>query len=98
MGFRVQGGAKAAVYAARKFLSKIPADHAVVKLDFWGAFNSIYRDKMLEATRNLTPDIFPFIHTTYSSSSHLYWGDRIILSAKGAQQGDPLGPHASSSG
>ena len=55
-------------------------DHAVVKLDFQNAFNSIHRDNTLEVTWDLAPDIFPFVHTAYSSS-HLHWGDRIILSA-----------------
>ena len=40
-GFVVQGGAEAVVHAARRFLSKVPADHAVVKLDFQNAFNSV---------------------------------------------------------
>ena len=47
---------------------------------------------MLEATLVLTPDLFPFAHSVYSSPSSLYWGDRIIQSAEGVQQGDPLGP------
>ena len=72
LGFGVRGGAEAAAHAARRFLSKMPADHTVVKLDFQNAFNSIYWDKLLEATRDLVPDIFPFIHTAYSSFSHLH--------------------------
>ena len=55
------------------------ADNVVVKLDFQNAFNSIHQYRMLEATLNLAPDIFPFVHAAYSSSSHLHWGDRLIL-------------------
>ena len=87
LGFGVRGGAAAAVHAARRFLSKMTVDHAVVKLDFQNAFDSIYQDKMLEATRDLAPDIFPFVHTAYFSSSHPHWGDRIMLSAKGVPAG-----------
>ena len=46
---------------------------------------------MLDATRDLAPDIYPFIHCSYSSPSHLHWGDRSIVSAEGVEQGDHLG-------
>ena len=92
LGYGVKGGAEAAVHAMRSFLSSLAVGRAVVKLDFQNAFNSIHRDKMLEATRDIAPEIFPFVHSSYSSPSHLLWGDRLILSAEGVQQGDPLGP------
>ena len=34
LSFGEQGGAEAAVHAVRRFLSKMPVDHGVVKLDF----------------------------------------------------------------
>ena len=55
------------------------------------AFNSVRRDKMLTAVRDLVPTLFPFIHSVYSSPSLLFWGDKIIQSSEGVQQGDPLG-------
>ena len=62
-----------------------------MKLDFKNAFNSVRRDKMLTAVRDLVPMLFPFIHSVYSSPSLLFWGDKIIQSSEGVQQGDPLG-------
>ena len=56
LGYGVKRGAEAAVHATRSFLTSLAA---VVKLDFQNAFNSIHRDKMLEATRDLAPEIFP---------------------------------------
>jgi len=47
---------------------------------------------MLEAVRELAPDIYPLVYSAYSSPSILYWGARHIQSAEGVQQGDPLGP------
>ena len=38
---------------AKRFLSKKFADHVVLKLDVQIAFNSIYWNEMLEATRDL---------------------------------------------
>ena len=49
LGFGVCGGSEAAVHAARRFLSAMGEDQAVVKLDFTNAFNSIRRDCVLEA-------------------------------------------------
>ncbi len=92
LGYGVSGGAEAAVHAARKFLSNLDPEHAIVKLDFSNAFNSIRRDSMLEAIRSHAPSIYPLVHTAYSAPSVLRWGDRTISSAEGVQQGDPLGP------
>ncbi len=79
------------MHAARKFLSNLDPEHAIVKLDFSNAFNSIRRDSMLEAIRSHAP-IYPLVHTAYSAPSVLRWGDRTISSGEGVQQGDPLGP------
>ena len=47
---------------------------------------------MLASVEQLAPSIFPFIHSVYSAPSSLFWGDRVIHSCEGVQQGDPLGP------
>ena len=83
---------EAAVHATRSFLSSLAVGRAVVKLDFQNAFNSIHRHKMLEATGDLAPEMFLFVHYSYFSPSHLLWDDMLIFSAEGVQQGDPLWP------
>ena len=85
-------GSEAAVHAARLYLRNLQTGSAMVKLDFCNAFNTIRRDKMLEATLKFAPDIFPFVFSAYSASSSLFWEGRVIQSAEGLQQGDPLGP------
>ena len=93
LGYGVSKEAEAAVHAARLYISNLGSNKAVLKLDFINAFNSIRRDKMLNAVKLLAaPSIYPFVHSAYSSSSSLFWGDKIIPSAEGIQQGDPLGP------
>ena len=67
-------------------------NHWIVKLDFKNAFNSLRIDKMLLAVRELAPALYPFVHSSYSSPSSLFWHDSVLLSAEGVQQGDPLGP------
>ena len=92
LGFGVQGGAEAAVHAARLYLANLNPGAALLKLDFKNAFNSIRRDKMLLAVLDLCPSLFRFVHSAYASTSSLFWGTELIHSAEGVQQGDPLGP------
>ena len=47
--YGVRGGVEAAVHATRKYLQNLPSGHAMLKLDFRNAFNSVRRDKVLEA-------------------------------------------------
>ena len=92
LGFGVPGGADAAVHASRIFLNSLPSDKALLKVDFSNAFNTIRRDKILEATKAHIPTLLPFVHSVYSSSSTLLWEGELLLSSEGIQQGDPLGP------
>ena len=92
LGYGVKKGVEAAVHATRLYLRTLGPGKAILKLDFRNAFNSIRRDKVLEAVREHVPELLPFVYAAYSSPSSLFWGDRIIRSAEGVQQGDPLGP------
>ena len=47
---------------------------------------------MSEAVHDVAPEIYPLVHSAYSSPSTLLGGDHTIMSAEGVQQGDPLGP------
>ena len=47
---------------------------------------------MLLAMHELAPTLYPFVHSSYSSPSSLFWHGSILQSAEGVQQGDPLGP------
>ena len=64
LGFGVCGGSEAAVHAARRFLSAMGEDQAVVKLDFTNAFNSIRRDCVLEAVQSRCPSLYAFAQRT----------------------------------
>ena len=63
-----------------------------MKVDFKNAFNSIRRDKMLLAVEEFIPELLPFVHSAYSKPSSLMWGNDVLQSLEGVQQGDPLGP------
>ena len=92
LGYGVKGGAEATVHAARTYLHSSDPSNALLKLDFKNAFNSIRRDKMLEAVQRLAPQLICFVYSAYSSPSSLFSGDKVIQSAEDVQQGDPLGP------
>ena len=47
---------------------------------------------MLTAVRDVTPELFNFVYSTYRNPSSLFCGDHTIQSEEGVQQGDPLGP------
>ena len=46
---------------------------------------------MLDAVKNVIPEIFDFLSSAYACPSLLFCGDHTLLSAEGVQQGDPLG-------
>ena len=92
LGYASSKGAEAAVHSARMYLRDLPANYAMVKLDFRNAFNSVRRDRVLEAALEHIPELYPFVYCCYSTSSHLFFDKHILSSQEGVQQGDPLGP------
>ena len=59
LGYRVKYVAEAVVHAARRFLQNAHRDQVFLKLDFENAFNSLHRDKMLKAVKELAPSLLP---------------------------------------
>ena len=92
LGFGIAAGVEAAIHASRVYLAHLPSNKALVKVDFQNAFNSIRRDKLLEAVKGYIPDLLPYVHSAYSAPSVLLWDSIQLSSAEGIQQGDPLGP------
>ena len=93
LGFATRGGCEAAIHASRSYLYRNKGHRIVFfKIDFRNAFNTIERDIMLQEIKEKTPGIFPFLWQCYSANTHLFFGNDIISSQVGAQQGDPCGP------
>ena len=42
LGYVIRGGSETAVHAARRYLSELQSDQAIVKLDFKNAFNTVH--------------------------------------------------------
>ena len=92
LGYGTPRGAEAAAHAVRQYVcNNNQATRVMFKIDFNNAFNSLNRETILKNVASNNPSIFPFTSAAYGQSSFLFFGDRIILSKTGAQQGDPEG-------
>ena len=92
LGFGVSRAAEAAVHVTRCYVDNLKPGQGILKLDFINAFNTIHRDSMLQAVLDELLGLYSFIHKCYANSSYLIYGDHIISSEEGCQQGDALGP------
>ena len=94
LGYGTPGGCEAAIHAARTFLgnSSPLSPRVLLKIDYKNAFNTIRRDTFLGIVRDQFPEVYPFVWQCYNSPSTLFFGDSMLKSATGVQQGDPLGP------
>ena len=92
LGVGTPAGCEAALRATRHYIEATQTPKVLLKIDLTNAFNSIRRDRILEAVRELTPDAYHLFHQAYGYQSLLFHGEKIILSDTGLQQGDPAGP------
>ena len=92
LGAGASGGCEAAVHATRQFTMSMPNNRVLVKLDFKNAYNSVHRDTILEMVAKEIPELYPYCYLAYGARSSLKFGETIIWSEEGVQQGDPLGP------
>jgi len=90
--FDIQLGAEAAAHAARSFLNNLTEGQALLKIDFSNVFNTLRRDHMLAVINEELPQFYPFINSCYFEHSFLQFGHHTLISDKGPQPGDPLGP------
>ncbi|KAF2885104.1 hypothetical protein ILUMI_21068 [Ignelater luminosus] len=93
VGFTTQRGCEAAIHAVRTF-ANAPKNvgKVLLKIDYKSALNSVESDVMLQEVSKKTPSLFPFLWQCYSFSTDLLFGNQVIPSLVGVQQGDPAGP------
>merc|ERR1711989_33011 len=98
LGVGVPHGCEAAVHAVREHVTEPSAGQGVpfvlVKIDIKNAFNSLRRDVLLTRVREKCPELLPMVSHSYSLPTPLSFGDAVISSVRGVQQGDPIGPLA----
>ena len=90
VGVGVSGGTETVLDATRRLMSSPPDNHVFVKLDFLNAFNSVRRDTMIANDAVKMPELYRFVKDSLEFNPMLIYGNDIIISAQGSQQGDPL--------
>ena len=92
LGYSTKGGCEAAAHSARRYLRDCNHRRVFLKVDMKNAFNCLRRDALLDVIRNRVPELFKFLWQAYSSPSALFFGEEVLRSETGIQQGDPFGP------
>lgn len=93
LSYGTRGSAETGVHATRRFFdSNSDRVKAMLKIDFKIAFNMIHRQRVMQATYEFMPDYAPFFWSCYGQPSKPVFGRDTILSQRGVQQADPLGP------
>jgi hypothetical protein len=93
----VKFGAEAIMHTVRRLITHhldaaISLDWALLQVDFSNAFNLVRRDVFCQSTLEQFPTLGPWVTWCYDSPSHLFYEGEIVCdSARGVQQGDPLG-------
>ena len=90
VGVPVPGGAEAAIHFLRHYVNTMGDDDILVKLNFTNAFNTQRRDSLIETIAKFIPELYCFVHATYSGEPILQFMNHIIRPLEGLQQGDPL--------
>jgi hypothetical protein len=67
-------------------------ERIMLKVDFSNAFNMVDRTEMLKQAFERLPGIYKWTEFCYSQPAHLFFGEALLASMAGVQQGDPLGP------
>lgn len=93
LGVGIKNGAEAGAHAARIYYgSKHRSVRVFIKIDVKNAFNELRRDALLNKVKSTVPEIYKFVEQCYRFPTNVYYREHIILSQRGVQQGDPLGP------
>ena len=78
------------MHAARRFLHDSERRRVLLKIDMRNAFNR--EGYLLESARLRAQGLYSLLWQTYSNSSALFFGEDVLRSEEGIQQGDPFGP------
>ena len=94
MGVAVHMGMEAMVQAVRGYARahRGSTKKVVLKIDYKNAFNSVDRVPVLREVKTHFPELYNWAAWCYRTPSSLFYGDQVLQSSMGVQQGDPLGP------
>jgi hypothetical protein len=91
LGVGVRGASEQIARKLRRILDSNPGCF-VLQVDLSNAFNSVDRSKIQAGLLSQLPELLPWFELTHSQPSPLFCKDQVLVSQRGTQQGDPLGP------
>ena len=94
LGVGSKGGAETAIHTTRQWFGrhKDSTSQVLLTMDLSNAF--VGRTPVRLGMRRVAPDLAPWADLCYAAPSYVLFGDAVISSERGVQQGDPLGPSA----
>ena len=94
LGRGIPRGCEAASHAMRHYIQDTcrHRNRDLLKVDMSTAFNSLRRDVLLKTSQREHPETYAFTLSAYGKPSWLFYGNEMILSSEGVQQGDHEGP------
>jgi len=92
VGVGVRGGCKAAVHAARSYLEGRSPGEGILNIDYKNAFNCVRRGLCWMQWQSIFLTCFLLFHQLMRPLRFSFFGEFVVVSGEGVQQGDPLGP------
>jgi hypothetical protein len=92
VGVGVPNAAELVAHAVRAWAELAKEDESLILVDFENAYNSLDRQKMLQAISEESPLFLPYANFCYGAPTPLVGRDFQLLSCEGTQQGDVCGP------
>ena len=89
LGVGSRNGCETAVHTVKQAV-KLSPDKWVLQLDLQNAFNRVNRSSMLAEVARVIPECLSWAVSCYGTPSHLQFGNSVLSSSSGVQQGDPL--------
>jgi len=89
LGVGVRHGCEAILHTARRLAEEVDNIH-IAQADLINAFNVADRGAGLRDIERVFPGALAWARTCYGTDSELLFGDNVILSSVGFQQGDPM--------
>ena len=95
VGVALPSGADIMAFSARRYAAKLvetgDTSKIVFKIDLRNAYNEVSRKVLLEECKLHFPQLFRYAFAAYGAHTWLVFGEHILSSEVGVQQGDPLG-------
>ena len=92
VGVGIPGGCEVVSHALNGLVASVGDTTSLAILEVKNAFNTLHRSSYLRQVAEQFPELLRWAEFCYSQPSWLKFGNSLVLSACGVQQGDPLAP------